>query len=122
LLARVGRTGFAVRMHGNWCPKMRNANGIRVADKRHQFRIAENPRKYDVVQSLLQQESGRRVLIIGEYLAQLQQIAELTSLSTVTGKTSKLSASVCTNSFALVIRADPRGLATLPSICPMPTC
>jgi len=36
-----------------------------VADKRHQFRIAaENP-KYDVVRSLLQQESGRRVLIIG---------------------------------------------------------
>lgn len=61
-----------------------------VADKRHQFRIAaENPCKYKVVQSLLQRESGRRVLIIGEYLAQLQQIAELTNLPTVTGKTSQ---------------------------------
>jgi len=38
-----------------------------VADKRHQFRIAaENPASIDV--SLLQQESGRRVLIIGEFL------------------------------------------------------
>jgi len=70
-------------------PRCGTPNGIRRCDKRHQFRIAaENPRKYDVVQSL-QQESGRRVLIIGEYLAQLQQIAELTGLSTVTGKTSQ---------------------------------
>jgi len=41
-------------------------------------------------------------------VAQLQQIAELTGLSTVTGRLRKLSASVCTNSFALVPdRADP---------------
>jgi len=48
-----------------------------LTDKRRQFRIAaENPRKYEVVQSLLQQEAGHRILIIGEYLDQLQQIAE----------------------------------------------
>lgn len=42
-----------------------------LAEKRQQFRIAaENPRKYQVVQSLLQQERDHRVLIIGEYLDQ----------------------------------------------------
>lgn len=59
-----------------------------LADKRRQFRIAaENPRKYEVVQSLLQQEAGHRILIIGEYLEQLKQIAEKTRLPVVTGKT-----------------------------------
>ena len=59
-----------------------------LADKRRQFRIAaENPRKYEVVQSLLQKEAGHRILIIGEYLDQLKQIAERTGLPVVTGKT-----------------------------------
>jgi len=80
-----GQGFIAVVDARKFAPRCGTPNGIHVADKRHQFRIAaENPRKYDVVQSLLQQESGRRVLIIGEYLAQLQQIAELTGLSTVT--------------------------------------
>ncbi len=61
-----------------------------LADKRHQFRIAaENPRKYEVVQSLLQQEAGHRILIIGEYLEQLKQIEERTKLPVVTGKTAQ---------------------------------
>jgi len=36
-LARVGRTGFiaAGGMHGNWCPKMRNAKWNTPFDKRH---------------------------------------------------------------------------------------
>lgn len=61
-----------------------------LADKRRQFRIAaENPRKYEVVQSLLQQEAGHRILIIGEYLDQLKQISERTRLPIVTGKTAQ---------------------------------
>lgn len=61
-----------------------------LADKRQQFRIAaENPRKYDVVQSLLNQQKGHRILIIGEYLDQLRQIAEITGLPVVTGKTAQ---------------------------------
>ena len=61
-----------------------------LADKRRQFRIAaENPRKYEVVRSLLQQEAGHRILIIGEYLDQLKQIAERTRLPVVTGKTAQ---------------------------------
>lgn len=62
-----------------------------LADKRHQFRIAaENPRKYEVVQSLLQQEAGHRILVIGEYLEQLKQIAAKTRLPVVTGKTAQV--------------------------------
>lgn len=61
-----------------------------LADKRHQFRIAaENPRKYDVVQSILQQQAGHRILVIGEYLDQLKQIEAITGLPLVTGKTSQ---------------------------------
>jgi len=61
-----------------------------LADKRHQFRIAaENPRKYDVVKSLLQKEAGHLILIIGEYLDQLKQVAEITGLPLVTGKTAQ---------------------------------
>ncbi|HIK13806.1 MAG TPA: DEAD/DEAH box helicase [Leptolyngbyaceae cyanobacterium M33_DOE_097] len=61
-----------------------------VAEKRHQFRIAaENPRKADVVRSLLEKESGHRILIIGEYLDQLKQLAAQTGLPLVTGKTSQ---------------------------------
>ncbi len=61
-----------------------------LAEKRHQFRIAaENPRKYEVVQSLLHQQTGHRILIIGEYLDQLKQIAKMTGLPVVTGKTSQ---------------------------------
>lgn len=61
-----------------------------VAEKRHQFRVAaENPRKAEVVRSLLEKESGRRILIIGEYLDQLKQLAAQTGLPLVTGKTSQ---------------------------------
>jgi DNA excision repair protein ERCC-3 len=61
-----------------------------TAEKRHQFRIAaENPQKLTVVKELLEKEKGHRVLIIGEYLDQLQTIAKLTKLPIVTGKTSQ---------------------------------
>ncbi|MBF2083496.1 DNA repair helicase XPB [Thermoleptolyngbya sp. C42_A2020_037] len=61
-----------------------------LAEKRQQFRIAaENPRKAEVVMSLLQQQAEHRILIIGEYLDQLKHLAELTNLPIVTGKTSQ---------------------------------
>ncbi|GAB4459518.1 MAG: helicase-associated domain-containing protein [Elainellaceae cyanobacterium] len=61
-----------------------------LAEKRQQFRIAaENPRKAEVVMSLLQQQAGHRILIIGEYLDQLKHLAKLTNLPMVTGKTSQ---------------------------------
>ena len=59
-----------------------------VAPKRQQFRIAaENPRKLKVVKELLQKEMGHRILIIGEFIEQLERIAQLTELPLITGKT-----------------------------------
>lgn len=59
-----------------------------VAPKRLQFRIAaENPRKFGVVKDLLQQQAGHRILIIGEFIEQLETVAQLTGLPLITGKT-----------------------------------
>lgn len=61
-----------------------------TASRRYQFRIAaENPLKLTVVQSLLKKEKGHRVLIIGEYLDQLNAIAQQVDLPLITGKTSQ---------------------------------
>lgn len=61
-----------------------------IAARRYQFRIAaENPLKLEVVQSLLKKEKGHRVLIIGEYLDQLNAIAQQIDLPLITGKTSQ---------------------------------
>ena len=59
-----------------------------VAPKRLQFRIAaENPHKFGVVKDLLQQQAGHRILIIGEFIEQLETVAQLTGLPLITGKT-----------------------------------
>ncbi|WP_293136425.1 hypothetical protein [Microcoleus sp. bin38.metabat.b11b12b14.051] len=59
-----------------------------LAPRRSQFRIAaENPGKLDVVQSLLQKEAGHSILIIGEFLEQLDAIAQITQLPLIAGKT-----------------------------------
>ena len=59
-----------------------------LAPRRQQFRIAaENPAKERVVVDLLAREKGHRILIIGEYIAQLQALAELTQMPLITGKT-----------------------------------
>ncbi len=59
-----------------------------VAPKRQQFRIAaENPRKLTIVKELLEQQVGHRVLIIGEFIEQLEAVAHLTNLPLITGKT-----------------------------------
>ncbi|MCC5896902.1 MAG: DEAD/DEAH box helicase [Phormidium sp. BM_Day4_Bin.17] len=61
-----------------------------IAGRRYQFRIAaENPLKLDVVQTVLEQEAGHRVLIIGEYLDQLKAIAQEVDVPLITGKTSQ---------------------------------
>lgn len=61
-----------------------------LAPRRQQFRIAaENPCKNAVVVDLLQREAGHRVLIIGEFISQLETLATLTGLPLITGKTSQ---------------------------------
>lgn len=59
-----------------------------LADRRAQFRIAaENPTKMRRVAGLLEDYPDARVLIIGEYLAQIEAIAREFGLPLVTGKT-----------------------------------
>ncbi|MDG4563050.1 MAG: DEAD/DEAH box helicase [Candidatus Competibacter sp.] len=62
-----------------------------LAPRRNQFRIAaENPRKRAVVVDLLKQEAGHRILVIGEYIDQLQDLAADTGFPLLTGKTPQL--------------------------------
>jgi DNA excision repair protein ERCC-3 len=59
-----------------------------VAEWRHKFRIAsENSAKDDVVGRLLDKYSDSRVLIIGQYLKQLKQMAQRFELPLITGST-----------------------------------
>lgn len=59
-----------------------------AASARSQIRIAaDNERKTDVVGALLRRHAGDRVLIIGQYLEQLQELATVFALPLVTGQT-----------------------------------
>jgi DNA excision repair protein ERCC-3 len=59
-----------------------------AGDNRIQYRIAaENPAKLDVLQALLQRHRDDNVLIIGQYITQLNAIARLTGAPLITGKT-----------------------------------
>ena len=58
-----------------------------LANRRAQFRIAaENPAKMDRVRQLLEQYQEGRVLVIGEYIAQLKAIAKEIGAPLVTGR------------------------------------
>ena len=57
------------------------------ADRRHKFRIAsENRNKLATIDRLLARHAGELVLIIGQYLRQLQQVATVTGAPIITGK------------------------------------
>jgi len=59
-----------------------------VAEWRRKFRLAsENPRKADVVAHLLHHYANARVLIIGQYLSQLKNLAARFRLPLITGST-----------------------------------
>jgi DNA excision repair protein ERCC-3 len=61
-----------------------------LADQRAQFRLAaENPAKLDVLQALLQAHRGDLVLVIGQYLDQLDAVAKRIGAPLITGKTPK---------------------------------
>lgn len=61
-----------------------------LAPRRGQFRVAaENPRKIEVVQQLIRQEAGHKILIIGEYIDQLKLLAKVTNFPLITGQTSQ---------------------------------
>lgn len=59
-----------------------------LADRRAQFRVAaENPEKLAQVRAILARCRGRRVLVIGEYLTQLDRLAAELGVPLLTGKT-----------------------------------
>ncbi len=59
-----------------------------VAGQRQKYRIAaENPRKYDVLDQLLDKHPNEQLLIIGMYLDQLDRVQERYGYPLITGKT-----------------------------------
>lgn len=59
-----------------------------IAPPREKHRIAsENPAKIKIVSELVQKFSDDKILIIGQYLKQLAEIAELLKVPIITGKT-----------------------------------
>jgi DNA excision repair protein ERCC-3 len=59
-----------------------------ASDARGKYRVAsENPAKVDVVQRLLQKHEDGRVLIIGQYIDQLETLARTLAVPLITGKT-----------------------------------
>lgn len=62
-----------------------------TSDIRNKFRIAsENPRKLLVIDALLKKHHNDNILIIGQYLEQLQTIAQSLNAPLITGKTKNL--------------------------------
>jgi DNA excision repair protein ERCC-3 len=58
------------------------------ADKRKKFRIAaENPYKVDVAEQLIENHPDDPILVIGQYLDQLQILADYFKVPLITGKT-----------------------------------
>jgi DNA excision repair protein ERCC-3 len=59
-----------------------------LAEQRQKYRIAaENPRKFQVLERLLEKHPDDQVLIIGMYLDQLEQVADRCDYPLITGKT-----------------------------------
>jgi DNA excision repair protein ERCC-3 len=59
-----------------------------VAPKRHQFRLAaENPRKVRLVAELIETNPDDQILVIGQYIDQLEQLATCLDLPLITGQT-----------------------------------
>jgi DNA excision repair protein ERCC-3 len=59
-----------------------------IAEAREKYRIAaENPRKLPLLRAIMEQHPGAPTLVIGQYLAQLQHIADNLAAPLITGKT-----------------------------------
>jgi len=59
-----------------------------IAEPREKFRLASvNPRKEEVIEMLLERHAGDNVLVIGQYLEQLESITARFQAPVITGKT-----------------------------------
>jgi len=62
-----------------------------VAPPREKYRLAsENPLKNEVVSQLVENQSEEQILVIGQYLRQLETLAALLKVPIITGKTSNI--------------------------------
>lgn len=59
-----------------------------TADKRQKYRIAsENPRKREIVKQLIENHHDDSIIVIGQYISQLQEIAKELGTPLISGKT-----------------------------------
>lgn len=59
-----------------------------TADKRGKFRVAsENPRKLEITQQIIENHREDAIMVIGQYLSQLDALAEALQAPLITGKT-----------------------------------
>ena len=59
-----------------------------IADDREKYRLAsENPEKLRVIKQILEEHGRQNILIIGQYIAQLEKIAQHFEVPLITGKT-----------------------------------
>jgi DNA excision repair protein ERCC-3 len=71
-----------------------------ISDKRGKFRIAsENPSKLDVIDEILEKHSDAHILIIGQYISQLNMIKEKYGYPIITGSTPNKTREVIYNKF-----------------------
>lgn len=62
--------------------------GYQIAGRRGKFRIAsENPAKMEAISNLVNRHAGDHILILGQYLNQLQLVADELDAPLITGKT-----------------------------------
>ena len=59
-----------------------------ISSDRGKFRIAsENVLKYDIVKKIIEKVEGKNILIIGQYISQLEEMQKRMGFSIITGKT-----------------------------------
>ncbi len=59
-----------------------------LADDREKYRVAaENPRKQSVVRALVDRHANDQILVIGQYIDQLKELAEMLDAPLLTGRT-----------------------------------
>ncbi len=59
-----------------------------AAERRHQYRLAaENPLKVEVLEDILERHQGEQILVIGQYINQLKEIASRLGCPLITGAT-----------------------------------
>lgn len=73
-----------------------------VANSREKHRISsENPDKLEVVKKIIEKYSDDKILVIGQYLSQLETISKLLNVPIITGKTPTKERDVIYNDFRM---------------------